>query len=269
METREPAQLDLFTGAPSEPPAGRARKDEPTGPALQPEEIRELGARLPAGVYLGTSSWTFPGWKGLVYDKDASMSRLSKDALAAYAKHPVLRSVGVDRTFYAPVAASTFAEYAAQVPEGFRFLVKAHEACTLSRYPAHERYGAWRGKPNDRFLDAGYARDAVVGPMVEGLGTRAGPLVFQFPPQDVQALGGAGRFAERLHGFLSGLSGEPGDGSASCINSTKMSSRVAPDTSTLSTWPRRASSLTTWSTWASSAFRVNSTVFCATFRRSG
>ena len=45
----------------------------------------------------------------------------------------------------------------------------------------------------------------MVAPLVEGLGPKAGPLVFQFPPQDVQGLGGPSRFADRLHGFLAAL----------------------------------------------------------------
>jgi uncharacterized protein YecE (DUF72 family) len=41
--------------------------------------------------------------------------------------------------------------------------------------------------------------------MLEGLGSKAGPLLFQFPPQDVHALGGPARFADRLHAFLAAL----------------------------------------------------------------
>ena len=207
MSERDPSQLDLFTGAPSATPArGRRRgQEEPVGPAEQPEDVRALGEQLHPGLYLGTSSWTFPGWKGLVYDRGATPSRLAREGLAAYARHPVLRTVGVDRTFYAPIPASTFAEYAAQVPEGFRFLVKAHEACTLARWPLHQRYGDLRGQFNDRFLDAAYARDLVVAPFVEGLGEKAGPLVFQLPPQDPRDLGGVGPFVERLHTFLTAL----------------------------------------------------------------
>ncbi len=167
--------------------------------------MRALGTRLPQGLFLGTSSWTFPGWNGLVYDREATSVRLSREGLAAYGQHPVLRTVGVDRTFYGPVSAATFAGYAAQVPPGFRFLVKAHEACTLARWPLHPRYRNVRGQPNSRFLEASYARDAVVAPFVEGLGEKAGPLVFQFPPQDPRELGGPEVFAERLHAFLSSL----------------------------------------------------------------
>jgi uncharacterized protein YecE (DUF72 family) len=207
MAERDLSQLDLFTGAPSATPTrGRRRgQEEPIGPSEQPEEVRALGEQLHTGLYLGTSSWTFPGWKGLVYDRQATAARLAREGLAAYARHPVLRTVGVDRTFYAPIPAATFAEYAAQVPEGFRFLVKAHEACTLARWPVHQRYGDLRGQFNDRFLDAAYARDLVVAPFVEGLGEKAGPLVFQLPPQDPRDLGGVGPFVERLHTFLAAL----------------------------------------------------------------
>lgn len=206
MSERDPSQLDLFTGAPSAPPArSRRAAGEPVGPAEPSEEVRALGEQLPSGLYLGTSSWTFPGWKGLVYNREATPARLSREGLAAYAQHPVLRTVGVDRTFYAPIPAATFTEYATQVPPGFRFLVKAHEACTLARWPVHARYGDVRGQPNERFLDAAYARDLVVAPFVEGLGEKAGPLVFQLPPQDVEDLGGVGPFVERLHAFLAAL----------------------------------------------------------------
>jgi uncharacterized protein YecE (DUF72 family) len=111
----------------------------------------------------------------------------------------------VDRTFYGPVPAETYRAWAEAVPQDFRFLVKAHEALTLARFPLHERYGARRGEDNPTFLDPGYARDAVVAPLVEGLGAKAGPILFQFPPQDVQALGGPSAFADRLHAFLAAL----------------------------------------------------------------
>jgi uncharacterized protein YecE (DUF72 family) len=205
MPQRGPSQLDLFTGAVSEPPARRSRKAEPVGPATISDEVRALGERLPQGIYLGTSSWAFPGWTGLVYGKEAPQSALAREGLAAYSRHPVQRTGGIDRTFYSPISAFTFAEYAAQVPDGFRFLAKAHEVCTLARYPLHERYGVHRGQPNDRFLQPGYAADLVVAPFVEGLRDKAGPLVFQFPPQGTRGFGGPARFVERLHAFFAAL----------------------------------------------------------------
>ena len=164
-----------------------------------------MARALPAELRLGTSSWTFPGWAGLVYAGSHSPSQLARHGLAAYAQHPLLRTVGVDSTYYEPVDARVLAQYAAAVPADFRFLVKAHEACTLPRFSGHVRYGAQREQDNPLFLDPAYARDAVVAPFVEGLGAKAGVLLFQFAPMPVARLGGAGRFAERLHAFLSGL----------------------------------------------------------------
>jgi hypothetical protein len=141
-------QLDLFGGAaaPPAPAKGRAAQG-PIGPAEHPPELTTLAAAMPAGLRMGTSSWAFTGWGGLVYDKAYPQNRLSREGLAAYAQHPLLRGVGVDRSYYAPPAAEEFAAYAAVVPAEFRFLVKAHEACTIAVYPRHARYGAPRGHP--------------------------------------------------------------------------------------------------------------------------
>ena len=201
-------QFELFAPAPGVA-AEPERPPEPPAPAPVPDEMRELGQRLPADLRMGTSSWSFPGWTGLVYAREAGTEVLAREGLPAYARHPLLRTVGVDRTFYGPVPVETFRAWAQAVPDDFRFLVKAHEALTLARFPFHERYGARRGEENPTFLDPAYARDAVVAPMVEGLGAKAGPLIFQFPPQDVQALGGPSRFADRLHAFLAALPAGP------------------------------------------------------------
>jgi uncharacterized protein YecE (DUF72 family) len=167
----------------------------------------ELAARLPTGVYLGTSSWSTPAWVGIVWAKEHSEGLLSREGLAAYAEHPLLCAAGIDRTYYQPLPAEELRAYAEQVPAGFRFVVKAHEALTVATYPDHERYGARRGKKNGFFLDAAYAAEAVVGPVMEGLGEKAGPLVFQFAPQD---LGEPLPFIERLFKFLDGLPRGPG-----------------------------------------------------------
>ena len=156
------------------------------------------------GLRLGTSSWSFPGWAGLVYDRPAAREVLAREGLAAYARHPLLRGVGVDRSYYAPLAPSAWRDYADAVPDDFRFLVKAHELCTLPRFHGSDRHAARRGEPNPHFLDAGYATDAVVAPFCDGLGAKGGALVFQFTPQPRGALSEA-EFAERLHDFLERL----------------------------------------------------------------
>ncbi|HEV8580354.1 MAG TPA: DUF72 domain-containing protein [Thermoanaerobaculia bacterium] len=190
-------QLALFDlGPPAE------TKQTGVGAARQPEEVEALGRELPKEIRLGGSTWSFPGWAGLVYDRSYSPSRLAHEGLAAYARHPLLRAVGVDRTHYAPVEAVELAAYRDVVPEDFRFLVKAHEGCTLSRVPDHPRYGTLRGEENPLFLDPSYCADQVVAPFMEGMGADAGALLFQFAPQD---LGTPPRFAKRLQAFLAAL----------------------------------------------------------------
>ena len=182
------------------PPAPSARSK--VGPASVPEGLESVAQKLPRGIRLGTSSWSFPGWKDLVYDRRASKATLSRHGLAAYARHPLLRAAGIDRTFYAPIGAAEFAEYADAVPEDFRFLVKAFGGCTTPF--GRDSQGRPAGD-NERFLDPDFAAEQVVAPFVQGLGEKAGPLVFQFPPLGNRWTRDPSRFAVSLGGFLAGL----------------------------------------------------------------
>jgi len=100
------AQLDLFGSTPA------SRRS--VGPAPQPDAIVDLGRRLPPDVRLGTSSWSFPGWGDLVWDREATPGALARGGLAAYAAHPLLRTVGLDRTYYGPMPREAMAALIAQ-----------------------------------------------------------------------------------------------------------------------------------------------------------
>ncbi|MEI7702959.1 MAG: DUF72 domain-containing protein [Deltaproteobacteria bacterium] len=164
-------------------------------------KVNDLATQLPPEIRMGTSSWSFPGWDGLVWAGRHSAEALSAGGLVAYARHPLLRAAGIDRTFYSPLSAPAFAHHAAQVPDGFRFLVKASQRCTFPWL----RDGRGAGAENPRWLDPSFARDAVVAPAVEGLGDRLGVLLFQFPPLPRAHSRDPGRFTERLGTFLSAL----------------------------------------------------------------
>jgi uncharacterized protein YecE (DUF72 family) len=179
---------------------------EPAPGAAPPAPGHErLAAGLPAGVRLGTSSWSFPGWRGIVYGGTFSARSLAREGLRAYAAHPLLGCVGIDRTFYAPPRREDLLAYAAQVPPGFRFVVKAPQDLTWLRLPDHPRSGDRAGEPSPHALDPGWAARFLVEPAVEALGDRLGAIVFQFPPQPgVPAVGEEG-FAGRLGDFLEAL----------------------------------------------------------------
>jgi uncharacterized protein YecE (DUF72 family) len=189
-------QLDLFAAA--EPPA----EPHPVLPASPDAHWRDLAAKLPAAIRLGTSSWHFPGWAQLVYDRLADERVLGRDGLRAYARHPLLRCVGLDRTFYAPLAAADYRHYAQQAPAGFRFVVKAPLTCTASSTRGEP--GA-RPAPNPLFLDPHFATERFVGPCLAGLEDKAGALVFQFPPLAGEHTRKPVAFAERLLAFLERL----------------------------------------------------------------
>ncbi len=190
-----PGQLSLFDDA------------DGVDPAACEDATRAIGRALPAGIHLGTSSWSFPGWTGLVYaprgKKPASEQVLARHGLAAYAQHPLFRTVSLDRTFYAPLTAEEFARYAAQVPDTFRFVVKAPAAFTD---PVIRKSGSGEAaRDNPSFLDAAGAAAAFVRPAVEGLGTKAGPLVFQFPPLGRRLLADIPRLVARIAAFMTVL----------------------------------------------------------------
>ncbi len=179
---------------------------EPLGAALHSEELHALGARLPKSLWLGTSSWSFPGWKPLVYQGDSRESTLVREGLPFYAKHPLFRSVGVDKSFYRPTPGVEFERLAAQVPDDFRFLVKMWRGTVERgvRGPGSAPVTAGDTTP-DAFLDPRVAEFDCVRPAMEGLGEKAGPLLFQFPPMRL-AGGRAHRgFISQLGNFLAAL----------------------------------------------------------------
>jgi len=162
---------------------------------------------LPTDIRLGTSSWFFPGWRGLVYDGVHPQTALSKKGLAAYAQIPLLRTVSLDRTFYAPITTVEYARYAMQVPDHFSFVVKA-PALVCDAVMRDEQ---GRGKvPNPHFLDPAIAAREFVVPCLEGLGTKAGPLVFQVSPLPRGLVDEATIVIERLAAFFAALPKELG-----------------------------------------------------------
>jgi uncharacterized protein YecE (DUF72 family) len=191
-------QLPLF---PNGNAASGAPEPELVGPAAVGSDVLELASSLPSKLHLGTSSWFFPGWRGLVWDRAADETTLSRHGLAAYARHPLFTTVCIDRAFHAPLERAQYAAYAGQVPPTFRFVVKAPASVTQSWL--RDRDGKPQGNPT--FLDASAAIAQLVTPAMDGLGDKAGPLLFQFPPLGRAHMRDPRRFLERLRAFLTAL----------------------------------------------------------------
>lgn len=138
-------------------------------PTLFPmEKLEEAGkpasnlkverAYFEPGIYLGTSSFTATGWKGSFYPKEMQ----SADYLAFYAEH--FNTVEVDSTFYGCPSAHTVNNWAARTPEDFIFSVKVPQVIT------HEKV----------LVDCDSEFEEFVKTM-DILGSKLGPMVFQFP----------------------------------------------------------------------------------------
>jgi uncharacterized protein YecE (DUF72 family) len=196
-------QPGLFETTP--PPKRRAAAGGDVAPAFQSPLLQ--APVLPSDIRLGTSSWFFPGWRGLVYEGIHPQTALSRKGLAAYAEIPLLRTVSLDRTFYAPISAVEYARYASQVPDDFSFVVKAPALVC----DAVMRDEEGRGKvANPHFLDAAIAAREFVVPCLEGLGAKAGPLVFQVSPLPRGLVAEAATLIERLAAFFAALPRELG-----------------------------------------------------------
>ncbi|SFD96357.1 DUF72 domain-containing protein [Paracidovorax konjaci] len=181
------------SAAPARRGTGGVRPVAPDG------DLLALAAALPPTLRLGGSSWSYPGWKGLVWEGDHSESTLARQGLAAYAQHPLMRTVSIDRGFYRPLTVSQYAGYAAQVPEDFRFIVKAPSLVTDALVRAEDGRGR---APNPAFLDAALALQEFVAPALEGLGAKVGALVFQLSPLPLAQLDRLEATIERLGALL-------------------------------------------------------------------
>jgi uncharacterized protein YecE (DUF72 family) len=171
-------------------------------PVVPNTELIALAKTLPPRVRLGTSSWNYPGWAGLVWNGEYPEANLSRYGLTAYAKHPLFRTVSIDRGFYRPLNVAQFAEYASQVDQDFRFVVKAPSLVT----DALIRDESGRGmRANPHFLNAEEAVKMFVEPALEGLAHRLGALVFQISPLPNQMLMHMPEVIDRLHQLLNAI----------------------------------------------------------------
>jgi uncharacterized protein YecE (DUF72 family) len=193
-------QLDLFGGA---LPDVRRPSEEATRLEREHAEAARIAARLPKNVRFGTSSWSFPDWAGIVYSRVAKEAELAREGLREYARHPLLTTVGIDRSYYAPIPERDLLRYAEQLPPGFPCSAKAPEAVTSAARPS--RAGGRPGESNPDFLNARLFADEILGPFRDVFCEHTGPFLLQFPPAPRALRIPPPAFAERLERFLADL----------------------------------------------------------------
>ena len=163
-------------------------------------DAASLQRDLPATLFYGTSSWSFPGWRGIVYPSTLQPGAIARDGLREYARHPLLRTVGIDRSYYAPVPVEDLRHYASQLPPGFPACVKAPAAVT-----ALELGPPMRGQANPDFLNGERLVDDLLGPLSIGMPGHLGPILLEFPPFPRHQRLPAAEFLGRLDRFLEQL----------------------------------------------------------------
>jgi uncharacterized protein YecE (DUF72 family) len=107
-------------------------------------------------IRIGIGGWTYPPWRGPFYPVGLPQAR----ELEFAAKQ--LGAIEINSTFYGRQSPASWDNWAAAVPEGFQFAVKASRYCVT--------------RPN--LADAGEGVDQFLGQGLERLGSKLGPILW-------------------------------------------------------------------------------------------
>jgi len=130
-------------------------------------------------VYIGTSGWSYSHWGGGVFYPPEVKQR---GWLEYFARH--FSTVELNNTFYCIPRPATFAAWRERTPDGFFFALKANRRITHLRKLRNPR------QPLQDFIAA--ARE---------LKEKAGPILFQLPPNSKADVAVLGEFLRTLRRF--------------------------------------------------------------------
>ena len=132
-------------------------------------------------VYIGTSGWVYPWWRGVFYPERL----LQREWLGYYVTQ--FRTVEINASFYRLPTPESLRQWRQAVPPGFLYAVKASQFIThLKRLVPDDNSLA-------RFLDD----------VARKLGPSLGPILYQLPPQMKKNATRLDEFAARLPQDLS------------------------------------------------------------------
>ncbi len=161
------------------------------------------------GLYLGTSSWKYPGWLGRIYETSRylyrgkfSETRFNRLCLQEYGT--LFHTVGVDAAYYQFPGERLLKEWFSATPETFVYSMKVTDDITLKRFPNLPRFGERAGKINPDFLNGQKFIELFLGPCAPWQ-DRVGVLMFEFSRFYPSDFARGREFVEALDVFLSGL----------------------------------------------------------------
>ena len=166
--------------------------------------LRALAAE---NIWIGTSSWKYPGWLDQIYSRERyltrgrfSQKRFEAECLAEYAEtFPIVCG---DFSFYQFPTPEFWQRLFRTAPGGMRFALKVPEEVTAEVFPKHPRYGPRAGMKNESFLNA----DALAALFLEPLEVyrdRIDKLIFEFGARSTPTR----EFVATLGPFLDALPG--------------------------------------------------------------
>jgi uncharacterized protein YecE (DUF72 family) len=167
-------------------------------------QFERLRARIPSLVRFGTSTWNYPGWRGLVYHQDYGPKGAAARMLREYSAFPLFGTVGIDSSYYGPPTEAVLRSYAEHLPPGFPCVSKVWSQVTVHTFTkAQDPERA--GKVNPDFLNPDLFVEEIYEPHQRHFSHNTGPFVFEF--QTIAKSSGIGpeRFATRLDEFFSAL----------------------------------------------------------------
>ncbi len=155
--------------------------------------------RIMGRLRVGTCSWKFDSWQGLLYS-----GRDKEQYLAEYATR--FPTVEIDQWFWSLFPPDRLvlpdrevaARYAAAVPPDFRFSIKLPNSLTLTHYPERSRTGPLRSNPH--FLSPELF--AQVMERLEPIRSRIGVLMLQFGYLNRQHMPRPADLRDRLGAFV-------------------------------------------------------------------
>jgi uncharacterized protein YecE (DUF72 family) len=156
-------------------------------------------------IWIGTSSWKYPGWLDQIYTRERyhsrgkfSQKRFEAECLAEYAEtFPIVCG---DFSFYQFPSPEYWKKLFASAPPGLQFVLKVPEEVTVEVFPKHPRYGPRAGSVNEAYLNADALAALFLEPL-EPYRARIPSLIFEFGARGASP----GEFVARLGQFLGAL----------------------------------------------------------------
>ncbi len=143
-----------------------------------------LASLATQGVFLGTSSWKYSGWCGMLYDQQRYIyrgrfaeSRFERDCLSEYAE--VFKTVCVDAAYYTFPSEKHLQGLVSQVPADFQFGFKVTDEITVRKFPNLPRFGVRAGRQNENYLNAELFTRAFLK-SCESIRDNVGVVMFEF-----------------------------------------------------------------------------------------